>query len=364
MIYLFSKLIFLLRRPRLIIVSGNFREISSESIYQCLKHRSLPAIKIKNLNFRRTLIKVILSSFFSNKFIIIESASHNLDNVDWMVRKSILPIFVFNNFKEKKEEKDIEKINKIIESLPSFGCFILNLDNERLEPFPKDIKSKVFTFGFKENSDFRITDTVLIDSPSFGTNFKLNFKRMVIPIWLDGLFGKEEIYASLSSMIVGVFLNFNLIKISESLKSCHGLKGKMRLIKGIKKTWVLNNSNPSYVDSMIESLDVIEKIPFEGRKILVLGNLVGEENLIEVYEKVGEKVSSLADILITFGSGAKIIAEKAKEKGMDVEKIFKFDKIEQGKLLVQEKIKKDDLILVSGSKEMKMSGIVDEIRNY
>ncbi len=45
--------------------------------------------------------------------------------------------FVFNNFREKKEEKDIEKINKIIESLPSFGCFILNLDNERLEPSPK-----------------------------------------------------------------------------------------------------------------------------------------------------------------------------------------------------------------------------------
>ena len=46
---------------------------------------------------------------------------------------------------------------------------------------------------------------------------------------------------------------------------------------------------------------------------------------------------------------------------MGFEKIFQFDTIEQGKLELQNKIKKGDVILVDGSAEMDMNKIVEEI---
>lgn len=367
MIYLFLKLIFLLRKPKLIIVLGNFHETTTESIFQCLKYFSFPVIKIKHINFRKSLRKAVLSSFFGNKTFLIESSCQNLDGLDWMIKKSMFPILIINGLEIEERlnnEKETENINMMVKSLPFFGYLVLNSDDKKIEILARDIKSKRITFGFHENSDFKATDTILTDFPSFGTNFKLNFKGMIIPIWLKGLFGKEEIYAALSSVTIGVLLKFNLVKISESLRDYVGIKGKMKLIKGIKKSWILDNSNPSSVDSIIESLGIVKNIPFKGRKVLVLGNLIEGGDSIKIYEEIGEKIFSLADILITFGSGAKIIAEKAKEKGMDVEKIFKFDTIEQGKLSVQEKIRKDDLVLVGGSKEMKMSKIIDEIKKY
>lgn len=48
--------------------------------------------------------------------------------------------------------------------------------------------------------------------------------------------------------------------------------------------------------------------------------------------------------------------------GMEENKIFSFDKIEDGIEKLKKEIKEGDLILVDGSKEMEMSRIVEEIR--
>ena len=99
------------------------------------------------------------------------------------------------------------------------------------------------------------------------------------------------------------------------------------------------------------------------RKIAVLGDVIGiGKYTIEAHESIGERVAKNADLLFIFGPRAKFIAQGAQEKGLNIEKIFQFDKIEDGKLKLQEEIKEGDLILVDGSKEMAMQKIVEEIR--
>jgi UDP-N-acetylmuramyl pentapeptide synthase len=358
MLYLLSKIIFLIKKPKTIIISGSFKDASFESICWSLDYCDFKIVKISHIKFGKTLIKAAMSSLLINKVIVIKSEGKNLKSLSWMIKKSRLPILIIGE--TKKEE--IEKISDVLNYLPSSGCLALNSDDEKLEIFSKNEKSKVVTFGFEKEADFKVTNVNLTDFPSLGTNFKFNFKGMIVPVWLDGLFGKEEVYSSLSSIVVGFFLNFNLIKISESLRSYRGVEGKMRLIKGVKKTHILDNSDPSSIDSVMESIDIAKDIPLEGRKIIVLGNLKGEENLIEIYEKIAKKVCSVADLLIVFGSGAKIISEEAVKMGMNIEKIFNFDTIEQGKMEVQHLIKRNDLVLISGAKEMKMVEIVNEIK--
>jgi UDP-N-acetylmuramoyl-tripeptide--D-alanyl-D-alanine ligase len=312
--------------------------------------------KINHKNIYNTLRKIAFSCFLGDKVFVLDCDVSNLNGVDWIVKKSMLPILIINNF-EKKEE-----LEKICKAMPSFGYLAVNSENKDLDFFEKNTESKFFTFGFKEGADFRVTDVVLTKFPSLGTNFKLNIKGMIVPIWLKGLFGKEEIYAALSSIIVGTSFNFNLIKISESLRTYSGVSGKMKLIKGIKKTNVLDNSDASSLKSFLESLKVTEEMPYEGRKIFILGEMKGNIDLVSLYEEIGKGIISVADVLITFGSGTKIISENAFKSGMDVEKIFNFDTIDQGKLQVQQIIKKGDFILVTGSKESGISDIVKEIK--
>ena len=47
---------------------------------------------------------------------------------------------------------------------------------------------------------------------------------------------------------------------------------------------------------------------------------------------------------------------------MPSEKMFQFNTIDEGKLKLQSEIREGDLILVDGSKEMKMEKIVEEIK--
>jgi len=91
-----------------------------------------------------------------------------------------------------------------------------------------------------------------------------------------------------------------------------------------------------------------------------LGDVVGiGKYTIEAHEAIGERVAKNADLLFTIGQRARFIAEGAKNKGMAVDKIFQYDTIDDGKLKLKDEIKEGDLILVDGSKEMKMGEVVD-----
>jgi UDP-N-acetylmuramoyl-tripeptide--D-alanyl-D-alanine ligase len=185
----------------------------------------------------------------------------------------------------------------------------------------------------------------------------------LVPFWLEGVFGKEQIYSALTAVAVGKILGMNLVEISQNLKDYKSLPGKMRLIEGINGSFILDDAESATVFSMSEALEILGKIPGFFRKIAVLGDVVGiGKYTIEAHEAIGERVAKNADVLFTFGERAKFIAKGAFEKGMEESKIFSFERVEDGIERLKEEIRKGDLVLVDGSKEMRMSKIVDSIR--
>jgi len=86
-------------------------------------------------------------------------------------------------------------------------------------------------------------------------------------------------------------MDFNSIKVSEALKSYSSVPGKMRLIKGIKNSLILDDCKSSTALSMIEAIEILGKIPVEGRKIAVLGDIIGiGKYTIEAHETIGENI--------------------------------------------------------------------------
>jgi len=254
--------------------------------------------------------------------------------------------------------------------LPFFGYLLLNFDDETVREIKNETKAHPLTFGFGLKSDLRATDIILTRFPELGTNFKINYEGNIVPIWLKGLFGKANIYAALAGAAVGETLGLNLVEVSEALKSYQGLSGKMRLIKGIKKSQILDSSASASPLSVLEDLEILRKIdaPINsegkpGRKIAVLGDILGiGKYTIEAHEALGEKIKGCADLLFTVGPRAKFFAQGAQRKGMPEEKIFQFDDIKKAGLSLQNEISEGDLILVDGSREMQMSEIVEEIK--
>lgn len=340
-----SKLIFFLKKPKVIIVTGEGRACAVKAISQVLEQR-----------------------FEIGKDVsIFEFADKDIKRASFFLKKSQKPIMVVTrvgdipfdkNFFDGEKEK-IKNTSLLAKTLPEHTTLILNFDDETVREIGDEIDLDTLTFGFQKEADFKVSDVMM----NGGTNFKLNYKGKIIPFWLKRVFGKEQIYSALTAIVVGTIFGLNLVEISQSLLGYRSLPGRMKLIKGIKNSWILNDSESATIFSMIEALQVLGELKDYKRKIAVLGDVIGVgKYTIEAHETIGEKVVKNADLLFTFGARARFIAKEAQLKGMALEKVFQFDRVEEGKLKLQDEIKEGDIILIDGSQEMKMEKIVEEIR--
>ncbi len=318
-------------------------------------------------------IRQILSPHFKigEAVLIYPTDSPDAPDFEFMVKKAKLSVLVATHVGEYHPEReffdgepaDIAQTVKLAVVLTGKDYLLSNFDDETVRDIKNKSRAHSLTFGFGVRADIRASDIVLTALPTLGTNFKVNYEGNIVPIWLEHLFGKENIYAALAATAVGEVFNLNLVEISAALKFYQGVSGRMKLIEGIKNTWVLDDAEAASPLNLAESLDVLREIEFSGRKIAVLGDMVGVgKYTVEAHEAIGERVKNSADWLVTIGARAKFYAEGAKIKGLPPDKIFSFEQTKEGGAYLQNEMKEGDLILVDGSSEMKMQEIVNEIK--
>ena len=355
---IFKKLSFSINRPCVIVVTGQGRACASEAVFQALK----PYFKVRKCS-KIPLVKN------KKEVLIIESKLDNSDihNFQHILKNSSLPILIGTNVGRipfdrnffAGEKKDTLPIRRLSSVMPSNGYLVLNFDDETVREIKDKASCHCLTFGFQKGSDIQATD---INTDKDGNNFKINYSGKMIPFWLKNVFGKEQIYSVLAGVGVGIIKEINLVGISQALKTYQSLDGKMKLVEGVKNTLILDDSQNADINSMIEALKTLKRIS-DSRKVVVLGDILGiGKYSIEAHESLGSHVAKNSDLFFAIGPRSKFIAKGAIAKGMKQENVFQFETSDQAKLSVQKLIRKNDLILVDGSKEMKMGGIVQEIR--
>jgi len=345
----FNKIKFLLTRPKVVMIIGNGKETAAQAISQVLQH-----------------------SFRVGKDILIyEVASSNIKEAEFLLKNARSIILVATHAGEyyidkeffAAQKSDVIFIEKLVKILPAQANLIFNFDDETVRDVKNQTSVKSLAFGFGVRADIQATDVFLTQSPDFGTNFKINYEGNIVPVWLRNLFGKEHIYAALAAVAVGEILGLHLVEISNSLKSYQGFPGRLKLIEGIKNTLILDDSESASPLSMVAALDTFKKIETNGRRIAVLGDIVGiAQYTPETHEAIGEIVKNSVDLLFTVGLRAKFYAEGAKKMGLPQDKIFSFDEAGGAGLALQKEMKQGDLILIDGSRELQMVKIVQEVK--
>jgi UDP-N-acetylmuramoyl-tripeptide--D-alanyl-D-alanine ligase len=110
------------------------------------------------------------------------------------------------------------------------------------------------------------------------------------------------------------------------------------------------NASPA---STIAALNLLGEL--EGRKIAVLGDMLELGDYEEEgHQKVGMRALEVADILITAGSRGRIIGEAALRWGMPAERVHIFEGNAEAIALLEETVTSDDVVLVKGSRAMKV----------
>lgn len=271
----------------------------------------------------------------------------------------------------------VEEKSGLIKTLKKDGFLVLNADDETVLDMKNLTKSRVITYGFKEGADVRGSgDSISCNDKGEpeGVIFRVDENGKSWPVVIKGVFGRNHVYASLAALALASGLKMNMLAAAEALKNYDIPPGRMRLLKGINNSLIIDdtyNSSPFACESALKTLG---KIKCGGRKIAVLGDMLElGKYTVEAHKNVGKLAKENVDVLVVVGPRAKGIKEGALEAGlpalpngreqagMNEENIFEFlDSHKTGEFL-KTFVQSGDLILIKGSQGMRMERAVEEI---
>jgi len=258
----------------------------------------------------------------------------------------------------------IEEISYLPQNLTLNDSIILNADNALVVGFKDKTVAEVFSYGFSEYSDVKVTDYKLINVDNLkniGMSFRLEASGSFVPVRIEGVFGKAQVYALAAAAAVGLSLDMNLVEISEAMLDYKIVEGRTKFISGIKNAWVLDDSYNACPDSVRVALDVLREIPVN-RKIVVLGDMkeLGI-NSKQAHIEIGRNIADVAKVFIAVGEEMVFAKEIIDDEYSGIE-TFWFEDSKQAKKFVKEMMKKGDLVLVKGSHSMEMEKITEYIK--
>jgi len=261
----------------------------------------------------------------------------------------------------------IEEKSKLIKTLKRDGLLILNVDDEDVRAMKNNSKHRTVTYGFKDGADILgSSDNISYDDTGIpkGIIFRIDEGGNSFPVIIEGVFGRNHVYASLGALALSLGLKLNMLSAVNALKNYDVSPGRMRLLRGINNSLIIDdtyNSSPFACESALKTLGAVES---NGRKIAILGDMLElGRHTEEAHRNIGkiasENLSENTDVLIVVGPRAQAIKSGAIEAGMKEKNIFEFSNSHEVSVFIKTSIKNNDLILVKGSQGMRMERVVE-----
>ena len=249
---------------------------------------------------------------------------------------------------------------EILEGLSKDGTLVINNDNDLLHKWNMENNTyQVIDFGIENQSKVMAKD---INLKEYESNFLTNINGETVEVTVP-VSGVHFVYNALCAICVGETLHISKEHILKGIKEFELSKNRMEIIENKDGVTIINDCYNANFDSMKASIESLCRMNAK-QKIAVLGDMLelGEYSK-DLHEKVGTEVAkNKIDLLITVGKEAKNIAKQAIMEGMNQDKIYQLETIEEAIRIIKEQSQKGDAILVKASNGMNFKRIVEAIR--
>ncbi|MBP9839964.1 MAG: hypothetical protein KBC44_03255, partial [Candidatus Pacebacteria bacterium] len=266
----------------------------------------------------------------------------------------------FDSHKHLVEEKSL-----LIKTLKKEGLLILNYDDDIVLGMKSKTKSRLVTYGFKDGADIvGAGESILYSNKNepVGSVFRVNKGEISIPVSIEGAFGRNHIYAGLAAMAFAFGLKLNMLGASDALKNYDIPPGRMRILQGINKSMIIDdtyNSSPAAAEG---ALNTLGEVAVSGRKIAVMGDMLElGRHTEEAHKSIGKMVSEKANILLVVGPRAQSIKDGALENGMRKENVFEFSNSFLAGEFLKDMVAEGDIVFIKGSQGMRMERATEAI---
>ena len=350
---------------KIIGITGSSGKTSTKDIiYNILKEKYKVKKNEGNLNNHIGVPLTLFRLTGDEDFFIVEMGMSDFGEIKLLAEIANPQIGVITNVGRAHIEffNSVEEIaqakGELVESLGSEDLAVLNYDNQ-YTPILKSLtgkKTKIEYFGFDKKADYHIDD---FKYTSYGMDFIIGTKQKDHKLFTN-LYGEHNLYNIAAAIAVARNLDIDWSIIKNALKAIKltGLRSEFKEVEGIKFINDCYNANPLSMKNAIKMLKDIDG----NNKIAVLGDMLELGEIKEAaHREVGKYLNEIGiDYLLTTGKLGKYISQAAVDTGMDDTKVIHFaDKSEISNYL--KKIsKKDDVILLKGSRGMQMEVIYQD----
>jgi UDP-N-acetylmuramoyl-tripeptide--D-alanyl-D-alanine ligase len=251
-----------------------------------------------------------------------------------------------------------EEKSQLVRALPEArdgGVAVLNDDDDLVSAMSAVTKGRIVSYGLTSRATVWADD---IESRGLdGVSFVLNYGAQKARARLK-LMGEHSVHTALRAAAVALAEGLSLDEIVEGLAI---EVEQLRLVvgEGPHGSIVIDDTYNAAPDSVIAALNLLKEINGSTHRVAVLGDMFELGDAEERgHEEVGCRAASVANTLVCVGARSKITARAAVECGAKRENVHHVDDNAAAIALLRRLIVQKSIVLVKGSRGMKMEQIV------
>jgi UDP-N-acetylmuramoyl-tripeptide--D-alanyl-D-alanine ligase len=250
---------------------------------------------------------------------------------------------------------------ELLEGLVEPSVAYLNNDDSRVRAMARKFSGKIVTYGIKSVAAFKVQQVQ--DLGLGGSAFTVHHGRRDVNFVLP-LLGTHNVSNALAAVAVGASHDVPWEDIRTAIAEMKPEKMRGQVVKFREGFAVIDDSYNSNPKALTEMIRFVGRLQGYSRKIIVAGEMLelGPESA-ELHRACGkEAVKAGAALIVGVQGEARAMLEGAKEAGAEESQLqFVPDSVQAGELLART-IKSGDVVLIKGSRGVKLEQALNTLR--
>jgi UDP-N-acetylmuramoyl-tripeptide--D-alanyl-D-alanine ligase len=345
-------------------ITGSNGKTTTKEMLACILAQKGPVLKNEgNLNNHIGVPLTLLKITAEHQAAVVEMGMSAPGEIDTLARLVSPTVGVITNVGPAHLEflGSMENVarakGELLDNIQSNGAAVLNADDRYYTMLKNKFSGSIVSFGIEKSIDVHAS---AIQQGEGFTDFTLAAAGSRLDVGLQAL-GRHNVYNALAAAAAAIAVGVSVDLVQRGLNDFVpvAMRSEIKQTQGRTILADYYNANPA---SMEAALSALISLRSANKAVAVLGDMLELGNIsMEAHRTVGATAARLGvDVLITIGMLAKHAAEGAIAAGMSREQVHEAQNHEEAASLIKNFSIPGDVVLIKGSRGMKMEKILEE----
>jgi len=351
--------------PRIVAVTGSVGKTTTKELIAAVLSTRYRTLKSEgNYNNEIGLPLMLLKLTEAHERAVLEMGFYQVGEIRFLCELARPHVGVVTNVYAVHLERagSIENIAQgkaeLIEALPPApeGMAVLNYDDPLVYGMRDRTRARVVTYGLDPAADVWADN---IESLGLGgVHFHLHYRHEILHLRVPML-GRHSVHTALRAAAVGLGDDLTWQEIVEGLQALGATQLRLVAVTGPDGSLILDDTYNASPESVVAALNLLQDLAASGRRVAVLGDMLELGAQEEVgHRLVGRRAREVAQLLVTVGPRARLIAEEARDAGLAAEAVVELQDSDEALAYLGHHLRRGDVILLKGSRGVRLDRIV------